>query len=138
MTDLHFDTHAITEFLVGLLNTPGPTGYYVEGMAYVQAAFESLNIPALSITTTNKGALLATWKGSADDASRGVTAHVDTLGLMVKEIKSEGRIETTQLGGFAWNAVESEGVTVRTHDNRRYRGTLMLVNSSKHVNPDMG
>jgi len=135
---LNINIDSMTDFLIGLLNTPSPTGYYVEAIEYVEKAFRELNLPGLSISLTTKGALLASWAGKANDAPRGLTAHIDTLGLMVKEIKSSGRLKTTQLGGFAWNAVEYEGVTVRTFDNRRYRGTMVLENPSTHVNRNMG
>jgi putative aminopeptidase FrvX len=53
---------------------------------------------------------------------------------MVKEIKSSGRLQCTRLGGLLWGGVESEGVTVRTADNRRYRGSVHPTNTSTHVN----
>lgn len=137
MTPIPFNIDAAVEFLVGLLNTPSPTGYYVEAIEYSRKAFEALNIPNLQVTTTGKGALLLTLPGASSAAPRGLTAHVDTLGLMVKEIKSNGRLKTTMIGGFMWQAVEFEGVTVRTHDNRRYRGTMLPVNPSTHVNRDV-
>jgi len=131
---LNINLENAVEFLVGLLNTPSPTGYTVEAIDYVQRAFEALDMPGLSLSQTPKGALVATWAGQSADAPRALTAHVDTLGLMVKDIKSSGRLKTTQLGGFMWNAVEFEGVTVRTHDNRRIRGTVVPSNPSTHVN----
>ena len=137
MTPIPFNIDAAVEFLVGLLNTPSPTGYYVEAIEYSRKAFEALHIPNLQVSTTGKGALLLTLPGASSTAPRGLTAHVDTLGLMVKEIKSNGRLKTTMIGGFMWQAVEFEGVTVRTHDNRRYRGTMLPVNPSTHVNRDV-
>ncbi len=137
MAKLNIDLDATVDFLVGLLNTPSPTGYYVEAIAYVEKAFQELKIPGLTLSRTKKGALLAHWKGDAHDAPRGITAHVDTLGLMVKEIKGSGRLKATTLGGYAWNAVEYEGVTVRTFDDQRYRGTVLLSNPSTHVNADL-
>ncbi len=134
MTQPNLNIDATVEFLVGLLNTPSPTGYHIEAIDYVRRAFEALQIPGLSIHLTGKGALMAIWSGERDDQPRGVTAHVDTLGLMVKDIKSNGRLKTTQLGNFMWTAVEFEGVTIRTHDNRRYRGTVLPTNPSTHVN----
>ncbi|MFN8447154.1 MAG: M42 family metallopeptidase [Anaerolineae bacterium] len=136
MPELAINLDATVDFLVGLLNTPSPTGYYVEAIDYVRKAFEA--IPGLELATTSKGALVATWRGSGSSAPRGVTAHVDTLGLMVKEIKSSGRLKMTLLGGFMWNAVEWEGVTIRTQDNRRYRGTVLPSNPSTHVNSKLG
>jgi putative aminopeptidase FrvX len=119
-----------------LLKTPSPTGYYVEAIEYVRNAFAA--IPGLELATTNKGALVATWRGIGGDALRGVTAHVDTLGLMVKDIKPSGRLKMTLIGGFMWNAVEWEGVTIRTHDDQRYRGTVLPSNPSTHVNNKLG
>lgn len=136
MPELTIPLDATVDFLVGLLNTPSPTGYHVEAIDYVRKAFET--IPGLELSQTNKGALVAFWKGVASSAPRGVTAHVDTLGLMVKEIKPSGRLKATLLGGFMWNAVEWEGVTIRTHDNRRYRGTVLPSNPSTHVNGKLG
>ena len=63
---------------------------------------------------TRKGALVVTWPGKRADARRALTAHVDTLGAMVKEIKSNGRLKLTSIGGFAWNTVEGEGCLVFT------------------------
>ena len=134
MTDLQLNVDAMVDFLVGLLNTPSPTGYTVEAIAYAEHAFAGLNAPGLTLRRTAKGALRLWWKGAANDAPRGVTAHVDTLGLMVKEIRADGRLQTTNLGGIMWSGVEMEGVTVRTFDDRRYRGTLLPHNPSTHVN----
>lgn len=137
MPQLTLDINAMTNFLVGLLNTPSPTGYHIEAIAYVKEAFANLGIPDLKLELTRKGALLITWQGTSHDAPRGLTAHIDTLGLMVKEIKPDGRLKTTQLGGFMWGAVEFEGVTIRTHTNQRYRGTLLPSNPSVHVNANI-
>ncbi len=137
MTPLAINVDAVVDFLVGLLNTPSPTGYHVEAIDYVRRAFAALELPGLALSTTRKGALLASWPGRAADAPRALTAHVDTLGLMVKEVKSTGRLKATNLGGVMWGGIEFEGVTVRTHDDRRYRGTVVPVNPSVHVNRDV-
>lgn len=134
MTDLPIQLDPITDFLVDLLSIPSPTGYSIDAINYVKRAFEALEIPGLHLSVTPKGALMAIWPGEKSDESRGVTAHIDTLGLMVKEIKKTGRLRTTQLGKFMWNAIEFEGVTVQTYDNRHYRGTLLPNNPSTHVN----
>ena len=90
MTDLTIDIGATLDFLVGLLEIPSPTGYHHEAIAYTQQAFETLNFPEVSLSITRKGALLAYIKGEKDDAPIGITAHADTLGFMVKEIKKNG------------------------------------------------
>jgi putative aminopeptidase FrvX len=82
---------------------------------------------------TRKGALVATWPGERSDAPRGLTAHADTLGAMVKEVKSNGRLKLTKVGGFAWNTVEGESCTVFTSGGDKVRGSLLLVKASTHV-----
>jgi putative aminopeptidase FrvX len=62
-----------------------------------------------------------------------VTAHVDTLGAMVKEIKSTGRLKLSKIGGFAWNTIEGEGCTITTRSGRQVRGSILLTKASSHV-----
>ncbi len=134
MPELNIDVESMTDFLVELLEIHSPTGYHAEVMPFVRDAFEALDFPGARITETNKGALLIQVKGENDDAPLGITAHVDTLGFMVKEIKSNGRLKMTNLGGINWAGAEFENCTVRTHDDKRYRGTVILANPSTHVN----
>ncbi len=134
MTTLNLPLDETTDFLVDLLNTPSPTGYTSEAMDKVAMAFAALEIPDMGIEITPKGALLVRLPGHASSTRRGLTAHVDTLGLMVREIKADGRLKTINIGGIMWGGIEMEGVTIRTHDNRRYRGTVVPCNPSGHVN----
>jgi putative aminopeptidase FrvX len=125
------DTDYLLEFLVKLLNTPSPTGYTEEAISLT--AEEMSKFPALTASSTRKGALVATWPGESDDTPRALTAHVDTLGAMVKEIKANGRLKLTLIGGYPWNAVEGEGCTVFTAKGDRIRGSFLLNKASVHV-----
>ncbi len=131
MTLPNVDTPYLLEFLSGLLNTPSPTGFTDAAIAYTEKALAAF--PELRLERTAKGALLVTWPGERSDAPRALTAHVDTLGAMVKEIKGNGRLKLTQLGGYAWNTVEGEGLYVFTNDGRKVRGSLLLDKPSVHV-----
>lgn len=124
------DMEKMVEFLVGLLNTPSPTGDTDRAIDYVQQAFAHL---PLHMRVTPKGALICTWEGEQNDAPRALTAHVDTLGAMVREILANGRLRMTQLGGWAWNSVEAEGVTVFASNGQQYRGSVMPVAASVHA-----
>jgi putative aminopeptidase FrvX len=119
-----------TDFLVGLLNTASPTGDTERAIQYVRKTLEQF---PLSVELNRKGTLIATWQGQADDCPRALTAHVDTLGAMVQEIKSNGRLKLTQIGGYAWNSVEGEGCTVMTADGRCWSGTILPTKASVHV-----
>ena len=64
-------------------------------------------------------------------------AHGDTLGGMVKQIKSNGRLLVSPLGGLVASNVETENVRVYTRDNKIYEGTFQLANASSHVNREL-
>jgi len=125
------DTKFLLDFLTGLLNTPSPTGFTDAAITYVEKTLELFS--NIVITRTRKGALVATMAGDRDDAPRGLTAHVDTLGAMVKEIKSNGRLKLSKIGGFPWNTVEGEGCAVFTNNGIQIRGSLLLSQASVHV-----
>ena len=125
------DTVYLQDFLSRLLNTPSPTGYTRQAIALTEGCLEAF--PFLDISQTRKGALVAAWPGRSSSEPRALTAHVDTLGAMVKEIKSNGRLKLTKIGGFAWNTVEGEGCTVFTRQGETLRGSLLLTKASGHV-----
>jgi putative aminopeptidase FrvX len=131
MTLPEIDQEYLLEFLVGLLNTPSPTGFAHQAVDYTEQALRAF--PFLEISRTRKGALVALWKGKEDSAPRALTAHADTLGAMVKEVKASGRLKMTRIGGFAWNSVEGEGVTVFTASGESVRGSILLADASSHV-----
>lgn len=125
------DKNYLVATLSDLLNIPSPTGYTKQAIAYAEEALSVF--PELSISLTRKGALVASWNGERSESPRALTAHIDTLGAMVKEIKDSGRLRLTRIGNYAWNTVEGEGVTVFTRDGSTIRGSLLLVKASGHV-----
>ncbi len=124
------DTEYMLDFLVNLLNTPSPTGFTGAAIALAESAFRALH---LETRRTRKGALLVTLPGEKNDVPRALTAHVDTLGAMVREIKANGRLKVSKIGGFPWNFVEGEGCWVYTQSGQRIRGSLLLTTASVHV-----
>ena len=124
-------TSEMLDFLSQLLNTPSPTGFTEKANELCEKTLAG--IPGLTLSRTRKGGLVAILPGETDGPWRALTAHVDTLGGMVKDIKSNGRLLLTKLGGFAWNTVEGEGMTVFTRKNGTIRGSLLLNKASSHV-----
>lgn len=123
------DQTAVMDFLVPLLNIPSPTGYHEQAVDYCQAAFNKINV---DLHAAPKGMLVGRVLGETTTAPVGITAHLDTLGAMVSRIKSNGRLEMTQLGGWAWGSVEGEGVVIHA-DNTEYTGTILPVKASVHI-----
>lgn len=113
-----------------LLNIPSPTGNTEKAIAFVEEEFKKLNIPT---KRTNKGALIGAIKGLNQEKEVTLSGHVDTLGGMVKEIKSNGRVKITQLGGYVWSTIEGEHVIIETIDGKQYTGTILTTKASSHV-----
>jgi putative aminopeptidase FrvX len=127
----NIDPSVLTIFLVDLLNTPSPTGYAEPAIAFTEQTLKKF--PPLTLSRTRKGALVARWEGKQNDAPRALTAHVDTLGAMVKEIKPNGRLKLNRIGGLLLNGVETEGCWVLTSTGKKVRGSFMFKDASSHV-----
>ena len=120
----------VLEKLEVLLKTPSPTGNTEKAIQFVENEFKSLGI----VTSRNKkGALIATIEGKNKDKEITLSGHVDTLGGMVKEIKGNGKLKITQLGGYVWNTIEGEHVEIETLEGNTYTGTIMTTKASSHV-----
>lgn len=124
------DKNYVLEKLNTLLNIPSPTGDTEKAIAFVEEEFNKLSIPTVR---NNKGALIATIKGLNQEKEITLSGHVDTLGGMVKEIKSNGRLKITQLGGYVWSTVEGEYVIIKTLEGKEYTGTILTTKASSHV-----
>ncbi len=125
-----YTTYAV-EKAVELLAVDSPTGFTRDAAEWVRNAFETLGFSA---DITNKGGVLIDLGGrNAQDALL-LEAHTDTLGGMVAEIKGNGRLRLTPLGGMRAENGETENVRIRTRAGRVIEGTLQLCNASVHVN----
>jgi putative aminopeptidase FrvX len=120
-----------TKFLVELLNIPSPTGFAEPAIAFVEK--ELSQYKQLSLSRTRKGALVAKWEVKSDLPPVALTAHVDTLGAVVKEIKPNGRLKLSRIGGLQWPSVETEGVWVFASKGEKIRGSVLIDTASGHV-----
>ena len=129
--DITIDVRFMVDFLTTLLNTPSPTGFTANALRSVRETLANLK---LDTRFNTKGNLIATWQGKANTRPRALTAHVDTLGAMIKSIDpATGRLRLSKLGGFAWHSVEGESCSVITSSGRVLRGTVLPEKASVHV-----
>ena len=119
------------EQAAALLAIDSPTGFTGNASLWLKNAFESLGCP---VTVTEKGGIIADLGGEGDGLL--LAAHTDTLGAMVCQVKGNGRLKLTALGGMNANNGEAENVRVYTRDGKIIDGTLQLCNASVHVNGD--
>lgn len=84
---------------------------------------------------TNKGAV----KVALDEnPTLALAAHVDTLGAIVSNIKSDGLLRFSTIGGLQLNSAEGEYVHIYTLNNKVYKGTILIDNPAAHVNKSVG
>ena len=118
-----------------LLAIDSPSGYTQKAADWVKEAFSSLGFDA---QLTTKGGVLVTLGGADEKDALLLEAHTDTLGAMVAEVKANGRLRLTPLGGMRAENAETENVRVHTRTGRIIEGTVQLCNASVHVNGQYG
>lgn len=126
-------SETILQTIQELTEINSPSGNATNAINYVKEKVEQLGYPT---QLTNKGALIITAQGEDDEMQRCITAHVDTLGAMVKEIKEDGRLAISLIGGFTYNAIEGEYCEIQTEAGEVYTGTICLHETSVHVYKD--
>ena len=123
------------EQAASLLAIDSPSGYTRNAALWVREAFEQLGFEA---KITVKGGVLADLGGIDNGDNLLLEAHADTLGAMVSQIKGNGRLKLTPLGGMRPENAEAENVRVYTRDGKVIEGTCQLSNASIHVNGSYG
>ena len=91
------------------IDSPSGYGYYVT--EYLLKEFAALGIPA---RRTIKGGVIADFGGKEDENGILLEAHCDTLGGMVSQIKENGRLKLTNIGGMKPANAEAENVRIIT------------------------
>ena len=116
-----------------LLSIDSPTGYTDYAALWLKSSFQMLGFEA---TITTKGGVLVDLGGEDENDALMLAAHTDTLGAMVAQIKGNGRLRLTPLGGMNANNAEAENVRIYTRGGKVLEGTCQLCNASVHVNGD--
>ena len=120
-------------YIQALLSIPSPTGFTKEATDYLLNTLTELGF---SPVRDRKGCVMCCLGGEG----RGLllSAHVDTLGAMVRSVKGNGRIRYTHVGGWQDATVENENCLVHTRDGRAYSATVQSTKASQHVFRGMG
>lgn len=113
-----------------LVSIPSPSGYTKDAIQFIEQRLEKSNV---EMKRNRKGGLIATLRGKNTSKHRFLTAHIDTLGAIVKEIKTDGRLKIQVIGGFPLNFVEGEYCTIHTVSGKKYTGTILMHQTAVHV-----
>lgn len=113
-----------------LLNIPSPSGFTAAAAEFVVNELRGMGYEA---GLTVKGCVLSCLGGEGEPLV--LAAHIDTLGAMVAEVKSNGRLRLVPVGGLRAENTETENFTVFTRfGGKKYTGCFQLCDPSVHVN----
>lgn len=130
---MNFDQTYILDFAKRLLLTHSPSGFTKNAIALIEHEIANWNY---SSYRTNKGNLVIVVEGENNDSAVGLCAHADTLGLMVRSISGDGKLQVTNLGGPLMPTLDGEYCTIITREERKYTGTILSKSPAAHVYKD--
>ena len=115
--------------LYNLMAIDSPTGFTKNAAAFV---IDELRKMGYEPYMTVKGGVICALGGEGNPMI--FSAHIDTLGGMVCEVKSNGRLKLSRLGGLQPQNIETENCRVYTRNGKVYTGTFQMNDPSVHVN----
>lgn len=130
---MNINKNYILEIAKDILSCNSPSGFCFEVMEKVKNIAEGFGY---TFEQTNKGGGIITIPGISNETTIGLSAHVDTLGAMVRSITSTGTLKFTVVGGPILPTLDGEYCTIRTRDGKEYTGTFLSTSPSAHVYED--
>ncbi len=128
-----FEKEKTVDHLVDLVKINSPTGYTKNIIDFLESEIKDL---AYQTERSPKGNLIVSVEGKDQTVTRALSAHVDTLGLMVRSINSDGTLSLTKLGGPLTPTLDGEYCEVITRTGKVYTGTILSKSPSIHVYKD--
>ena len=110
-----------------------PSGYTANVMSLIRQIAEGLGY---SFALTRKGCAVITIEGRSAEKTVGLSAHVDTLGAMVRSVTSDGQLKFTPVGGPLLPTLDGEYCKIRTRSGETYTGTILSLSPAAHVYDD--
>ena len=127
------------EFIISSLKeimaVDSPTGF---SGAVNRKLEEMLKEMGYRAQVTNKRLVKVSVAGRSHDKKIAVSAHVDTLGAMVRSVSADGKIRFTRLGGPILPTFDGEYCRVYAEGGKIYTGTFLCDSCSCHVYKDAG
>ena len=107
-----FDKEYVCDIAKQILNIDSPTGYTKRAIDFMDEEAKKLGY---TTGRNQKGNLLIYVDGKDSEHTLGLSAHLDTLGLMVRSIKDNGKLAITKVGGPCLPTLDGEYCIYRNH-----------------------
>ena len=130
---IEFDLDYFKKVSKDIFLCDSPTGYTFNVISLIKDYIDSFGYQSKLM---NNGALEVTIPGNDHSKLVATSAHCDTLGLMVRSIKGNGRLALTKLGGPSTPTLDGEYCKIYTRDGKVYKGTILSTSPAVHVYKD--
>lgn len=130
---MNIDTSYLLCVMQHLIETPSPVGYYEKMKPVIEEYATNLGY---TVTYDNRDTAYITVPGEDTTKTVCLSAHADTLGLMVRGINADGTLRTRALGGINFANIEGENVILHTRSGNTYTGMLVCAHHSVHAFDD--
>ena len=129
---MEINKNYILECLKDILAVDSPSGFTGNVVKKLEEYVKELGFP---YEFTNKGNLIVSIPGKSDKTVA-LSAHVDTLGLIVRSVKGDGTLAFMKVGGPMLNTLDGEYCNIHTRNGKVYTGTILSNSPATHVFPD--
>ena len=125
--------HDLFTYAKLLLGIDSPTGYTSKVIDAIGQVAQSLDF---GFEKTVKGCGMIYVPGRDNSKKVAVSAHVDTLGAMVRSVSANGMIKFTPVGGPILPTLDGEYCKILTREGIVYTGTILSLSPAAHVFSD--
>lgn len=121
------------KFAYQLYSIDSPSGYTKKAIDFLEHEASALGFKT---SRNQKGNLHIFVNGKDHSYKVGISAHTDTLGLMVRSINSDGTLRFTSIGGPILPTLDGEYCRIITRGGKVYTGTILSSSPAAHVFKD--
>lgn len=130
---MNFDITYFKEIAHKIFNVDSPSGYSENINKVLVDLLADLGYEG---KLTKKGNVYIKVLGESNAKTVATSAHVDTLGLMVRSINGDATLNVTRIGGPQVATLDGEYCKIQTRFNQTYTGTILSNSPSSHVYED--
>lgn len=122
------DKEYMLSILDEMLKIHSPLGYHHEIQKYLEKLLSDLGYETKAF---NAGGFSVSFGEGEKHVA--ITAHMDEIGLAIRNIEENGRINLVPIGGIYAQTLNDHNCTVLTLDNKRYSATVRSCSPSVHL-----
>lgn len=130
---MQVDKQYLLDTLKEIMAIDSPSGFCAGVIARIGEMAKELGY---EFETTRKGCGVITVPGHRTERVTGLSAHVDTLGAMVRSVAEDGSLRFTRVGGPILPTLDGEYCRIITREGKVYTGTFLSQSPAGHVFSD--